>query len=85
MDGADVVSFREKARIDSVSVSIGVYTFQQEILDYLPRTGDVERTAFPRLAAERKLKAYRHNGFWMTVNTTKDLSEVEKRLSKDGL
>ena len=81
-DGPDIVAFREKATIDSVSVSIGVYAFQNEILDYLPRTGQIERTVFPRLAAERKLKAYRHDGFWMTVNTTKDLSEVQKELLK---
>jgi len=84
LDGSNVVAFREKAKIESVNVSIGVYAFQEEILDYLPRTGDVERIVFPRLAAERKCVAYRHNGFWMTVNTTKDLREVEERLSKDG-
>jgi len=81
-EGPDVVAFREKATIDSVSVSIGVYVFQNEILDYLPRTGQIEKTTFPRLAAERKLKAYRHNGFWMTVNTAKDLGEVQEELLK---
>jgi NDP-sugar pyrophosphorylase family protein len=85
LDGADIIAFREKARIESVNVSIGVYAFQQEILDYLPRTGNIERSAFPRLAAERKLRAYRQNGFWMTVNTIKDLREVEERLSKGEL
>ena len=85
LDGANIIAFREKAAIESVNVSVGVYSFQQEMLDYLPRTGDIERTAFPRLAGERKLSAYRHNGFWMTVNTTKDLSEAEERLSKGGL
>jgi len=81
-EGPDIVAFREKATIDSVNVSTGVYVLQSEILDYLPRTGQVENTAFPRLAAERKLKAYRHNGFWMTVNTAKDLSEVREELLK---
>jgi NDP-sugar pyrophosphorylase family protein len=81
-DGPDIVGFREKAIIDSVSVSMGVYAFQKEILDYLPRTGQIEKTAFAQLAEERKLKAYRHNGFWMTVNTAKDLSEVQRELLK---
>jgi len=86
LDGSDIVAFREKATVDSVNVSIGVYAFQNEILDYLPQTGDIERNVFPRLAAQRKLKAYRHNGFWMTVNTAKDLSEVQKELLKgDGV
>jgi NDP-sugar pyrophosphorylase family protein len=81
-EGSDIVAFREKAMIESVSVSIGVYVFQNEILDYLPRIGQIEKTTFPRLAAQRKLKAYRHNGFWMTVNTAKDLSEAQKELLK---
>lgn len=82
LEGSDIVSFHEKPLIDSVHVSVGVYVFQREILDYLPRTGDIERTAFPRLAAERKLTAYRHEGFWMTVNTMKDLTELGKRLTQ---
>ena len=82
LHGADVVGFREKPTIDSVHVSIGVYAFQHDILDYLPPAGRIEKTAFPRLAAEGKLKAYMHNGFWMTVNTVKDLREVEKKLSR---
>jgi mannose-1-phosphate guanylyltransferase len=81
-EGPDIVRFHEKATIDSASVSIGVYAFRKEILDYLPQTGQIERTAFPQLAKERKLKAYRHNGFWMTVNTAKDLSEVQRELLK---
>jgi mannose-1-phosphate guanylyltransferase len=82
LEDTNITGFREKPIINSVYVSVGVYVFQQEILDHLPRTGDIERTAFPRLAAERKLKAYRHDGFWMTVNTLKDLTEVEKELGK---
>jgi NDP-sugar pyrophosphorylase family protein len=79
-DGPNIVAFCEKPIIDSVKVSIGVYVFQNEILDYLPRTGEIERDVFPRLAAEGKLKAYMHNGFWMTVNTAKDLSEAKEEL-----
>jgi len=85
LNGPDILAFREKPTIDSVHVSVGVYAFQHEILDYLPRTGEIEKTVLPRLAAERKLKAYRHNGFWMTINTLKDLSEVEKELAKGEL
>lgn len=84
LDGSDVVAFREKPRIGSVQVSIGVYTFEHQILDYFPQTGEIEKSVFPRLAAERKLKAYRHEGFWMTVNTLKDLGEAEKELCKSG-
>jgi NDP-sugar pyrophosphorylase family protein len=82
INGCDIVAFHEKATIDSVSVSVGVYVFEREILSYMPKTGDVEKTAFPRLAKERRLKAYRHKGFWMTVNTLKDLGSVEEEIKR---
>jgi len=82
--GSDVLAFREKPMIDSVRVSIGVYVFERDILDYLPKRGEIEKTAFPRLAQDGKLKAFEHNGFWMTVNTMKDLTEVEQEIRKGG-
>lgn len=82
LDETRVIAFHEKAKIQSIYVSVGVYVFQRGILDYLPQTGDVERTAFPKLASERRISAYRHDGFWKTVNTVKDLREVEKELHK---
>lgn len=84
IDKHDVVRFREKPILDSVYVSIGVYAFQHQILDYLPKSGEIETTAFPRLAQERRLKAYRHDGFWRTINTLKDLDEVEKEILRGG-
>ncbi len=85
VQGDDIVGFREKPMIDSLLVSVGVYVFQKEILDYLPQSGDVEKTAFPKLAAEKKLKAYRHDGFWMTINTVKDLREASEKIMEMGL
>jgi NDP-sugar pyrophosphorylase family protein len=54
-------------------VNTGVYVLDREALDRLPEKGDHETTLFPELAAEGKLRAYRHEGLWLTVNTPKDL------------
>jgi NDP-sugar pyrophosphorylase family protein len=75
-----IVSFEEKPMLDSLLVSTGVYAFRKEILDYLPISGEIERSSFPKLAAEGKLMAYRHTGFWMTVNTLKDLRDLTERI-----
>lgn len=80
--GNDVTEFREKPILQSHYVSVGTYVFSRAILNYLPDRGDVERTAFPSLASMRKLKAYIHNGFWATINTAKDLEDVEKQLKE---
>jgi mannose-1-phosphate guanylyltransferase len=81
LEGTDVTGFVEKPILKSHYVSVGVYIFSREVLNYLPMTGDIERTTFPRLVSIRKLKAYVHHGFWATVNTVKDLQDVETQLS----
>jgi len=82
LEGRDVIGFQEKPILRSHYVSIGTYVFSREVLDYLPEKADVERTTFPRLASMRKLKAYVHDGFWATVNTIKDLEDVEHHLTR---
>jgi len=76
-----ITDFLEKPVLESVYVSMGVYVFQREILRCLPPRGDIERTAFVRLAQERKLSAYKHDGLWVTINTLKDLQEADRLLS----
>jgi mannose-1-phosphate guanylyltransferase len=76
-----VARFLEKPIIHSYYVSIGIYAFQRTILDYLPKIGNIEQTTFPRLVRKQLLKAYVHKGFWSTVNTMKDLRDVEAKLA----
>lgn len=67
-----VVGFRE-APVLPFWVNIGVYVLDDEALARLPARGDHETTTFPELAAEARLRAFRHEGLWLTVNTPKDL------------
>lgn len=76
-DDDAVVGFDEAARLP-VWVSCGVYVLGQEAIDRLPERGDHETTTFPELAAEGKLRAFRHDGLWITVNTPKDLRRAEE-------
>jgi NDP-sugar pyrophosphorylase family protein len=54
-------------------VNAGVYVLDKEAIERLPEKGDHESTLFPELAAEGKLRAFQHEGLWLTVNTPKDL------------
>lgn len=80
-----VISFQEKPVLKDHLVSTGVYIFQREIQKYLPARGNIETETFPHLAAIGKLVGYLHNGFWGSVNTMKDLQELEVKLSKPPL
>ena len=72
-----VTGFAEGGTIDCW-VSCGVYVLGEEALARFPERGDHETTAFPELAAEGKLGAFRHKGLWLTVNTPKDLRRAEE-------
>ena len=71
-DDGRVSGFREAPLLDNW-VNTGVYVLGPEALERLPERGDHEQSTFPELAAEGKLRGYRHDGVWLTVNTPKDL------------
>ena len=62
-------------------VSCGIYVLGAEALERFPERGDHESTAFPELAAEGRLFAYRHEGLWLTVNTPKELRTAADHLA----
>ena len=72
LDGDTVTGFTEAGSIP-YWVSCGIYVLSEEALARFPERGDHESTTFPELASEGRLKAYRHDGLWLTVNTPKEL------------
>jgi NDP-sugar pyrophosphorylase family protein len=81
LDDDVVTGFREAPRLDHW-VSCGIYVLGEEALARLPERGDHETTTFPELAAERRLRALRHEGIWLTVNTPKDLRLADEYLAE---
>ena len=59
-------------------VNCGIYVLSDEALERFPAKGDHETTAFPELAAEERLRAFRHTGLWLTVNTPKELRRADE-------
>ena len=80
-DDDHVTGFREAPRLDEW-VSCGVYVLGEEALERFPERGDHESTTFPELAAEGRLRALRHEGIWLTVNTPKDLRVASEYLAE---
>lgn len=82
LDGQDhVTGFREAPRLDQW-VSCGIYVLGEDALERFPERGDHETTTFPELAAEGLLRALRHEGIWLTVNTPKDLRVASEYLAE---
>jgi NDP-sugar pyrophosphorylase family protein len=76
-----VTGFREAPRLDQW-VSCGIYVLGEAALERFPERGDHETTTFPELAAEGGLRALRHEGVWLTVNTPKDLRVASEYLAE---
>lgn len=75
-----VTAFHEVARVP-YWVNCGIYALTTEALLRFPEKGDHETTIFPELAAEGMLRAFRHAGLWLTVNTPKELRRADEHVS----
>lgn len=70
--------FTEKPQTHEGWINGGFMVFEPAVLDYL--TGDasiLEKDALERLAAEKQLMAYRHEGFWQCMDTLRDKKYLE--------
>lgn len=86
VDENDVIrAFREAPRLP-YWVNMGLYVLDEEAIARLPERGDHETSTFPELAREGRLRAFRHEGLWLTVNTPKDLRRAQEYVeSNPGL
>jgi NDP-sugar pyrophosphorylase family protein len=75
-----VTGFSEGGRIP-YWVNCGVYVLSQDAIERFPDRGDHESTAFPELAAAGQLRAHRHEGLWLTVNTPKELRRAQEHVA----
>jgi NDP-sugar pyrophosphorylase family protein len=75
-----IKSFKEKPLL-SYFINGGFYCFSKDVLGLFEefKVGDVEKTAFPRLAAVKQLAYYKESvPFWASVDSPKDLDNVKK-------
>jgi mannose-1-phosphate guanylyltransferase len=82
----DVLGFVEKPQIKDRWINAGIYFFTNEVFKYLPENGNIEVTALPIMAKEKKLKAIRYeNSFWRSIDSHKDIEEAGKELQVAGM
>ena len=48
----------------------------KKIFDFLNPRQELEKDAFENLSAKKQISVYRHNGFWKSMNTLKDVLEL---------
>jgi len=66
-----VTHFREKPKMKDW-VSIGYFIFEPEVFDYLTDDCGLEEDGLVELAAAGQLQAFKHNGFWLPMDTFRE-------------
>jgi glucose-1-phosphate cytidylyltransferase len=79
MDGSRVVAFQEKAEQQASYINGGFFVMEKQIGEYLVDDSTVlENEPMRRLAAEGKICAYPHNGFWQCMDTYREQQLLTK-------
>ena len=74
-----VRKFVEKPKGDGGWINGGFFVLSPKVLDYVvDRQTSWESDALVRLAADSKLKAFKHSGFWQPMDTLRDMHHLEQ-------
>lgn len=80
-DGGRVSSFREKPLVEDKWINGGFFVFDTDVFDdWQGRV--LETDVLPHLVAEKKLNAYKHTGFWASMDTYKDYETLNSYVDK---
>lgn len=86
LHGAKVTRFIEKplkGRQTSQLISCGIYVFNKEIFNYLPKKGtSLLEDIFPKLAREQKLAGFLFEGRWVDIGTPSSYENAIKKWGK---
>lgn len=73
-----VTNFREKPRGDGAWMNGGFFVLEPSVVDYVESDDTVfEMRPLQALAEEQQLAAYRHDDFWMPMDTLRDKHVLE--------
>jgi glucose-1-phosphate cytidylyltransferase len=76
-DDGKVQNFREKPVLRDHWINGGFFVFDRAVFEHWEGE-DLEREVLPALGARGDLFAYRHRGFWKSMDTYKDALELTK-------
>jgi glucose-1-phosphate cytidylyltransferase len=78
MSDSGLVGFREKPDGDGAWASGGFFVVSPKVIDYIDGDDTVwERGPLERLAAEKRLAAHPHKGFWQPMDHLRDKQHLE--------
>lgn len=74
-----VIQFAEKPLDTTARINGGFFVLTQHVFSYLHADQDVfEQEPLRKMAKDRKLRAYMHDGFWQSMDTRRDHQLLQK-------
>jgi glucose-1-phosphate cytidylyltransferase len=74
-----VMNFKEKPRGDGAMINGGFFVLSSKVLSYLGDDSTIwEEKPLRRLTADGELMAWRHEGFWQSLDTLRDKQLLEE-------
>jgi len=83
-DDDEIIGFKEKPKLEHW-INGGYFVFNRKIFDYIKEGWDLEKETFEALARNRQISAFKHKGFWKSMNTLKDVMEFNEMWEKNEL
>lgn len=74
-DDGRIEDFREKPKLPDHPINAGFFVFERRAFDFWAGE-DLERDVLPALGEAGELFAYRHQGFWKSMDTHKDSRDL---------
>jgi len=79
----EIQEFVEKSKEDGGWINGGFMVLEPEVFNYIEGDSTVfEKEPLQNLAAEGKLVAYKHKGFWQCMDTQRDKNQLERLWSE---
>lgn len=74
-----IISFTEKPKGDESWINGGFFVLSKKVLDYIDGDETIwEREPMETLAKEGQMAAYRHDGFWLPMDTLRDKIRLQE-------
>ena len=70
------------AVVDAAWVNADCFVMDPKVIDYLSKESNLEEQVFRNLSKLGQVATYKHEGYWTTVETKRDLHEAEELWNK---
>ncbi len=84
IESTQVQTFAEKTQTNEGWINGGFFVFEPEVFDYI--SGDdmpLEKHPLEHLTRDRELHAYKHDGFWQSMDTVREVTLLRELWHKD--